>query len=309
MDKTFAFSCPICNKILRAKTNLCGVSVTCPKCKNKIFIPVNSAVQNIEQSPPKPSIIFPSRIQEPPPLPNNLIRSNFPKKHNDLVLGGTVSEIQSYKSRHSGNWWPSFLFVFFGLAQLPLLDFLKPTLGWPGLVWWALICWSLLGFAELFRFLKDLSPETLIVGRYFRVASNYWKLTSSKVFFCSILTVFIIVEFFSPIHGIQASFFEKVANWQEIFMEQIPLEATGYGDSKEVAENDALRAAVRQRFGVSINMATHQDKGVLQKDSIDIYSVGNVTSYTIISIRMNGKMYEVTIRARVQLKKAPLWKG
>jgi len=231
----------------------------------------------------------------PPPIPNR----NQDEKKFELKGQTEILDV-------SNNFFGFFLIIC-AIVQVPVLDFLKPYLGWPNMVWWSFGCWFFLAVAVFSKLIAKKTFRNIYIVKTVEFFASKWRPTKSKWFFCGVLTTFVIVQAFFPINGIMASFFPTVFNMQMKFMEQIPQEAVGFGESKEIAENDALRSAVKQRFGVLIDSKTVIESGKVQQDYIKLNTIGSVPSYEVINVRkFDDKTYEVTIRARVEFTKNQL---
>lgn len=87
----------------------------------------------------------------------------------------------------------------------------------------------------------------------------------------------------------------------------VAVEATGYGPSKTIATNEALRAAVEQGAGVKIFSETEVRDFVALKDVMISESFGLVTSYQVLEKKRQGRDWVVRIRAMVSASVKTQW--
>lgn len=75
---------------------------------------------------------------------------------------------------------------------------------------------------------------------------------------------------------------------------------SGYGETADEAERDALRNAVEQAVGTLVDSATLVQNNLLISDEIYTQSRGYITNYTVLSQKLvSGGTYEVTVNADV----------
>lgn len=82
-----------------------------------------------------------------------------------------------------------------------------------------------------------------------------------------------------------------------VFAENITV--SGYGDSYDNAERDALRNAVERAVGTLVDSQTLVQNNTLMNDEIYTISKGFINNYQVVSKNSQGNYYEVTINADV----------
>lgn len=81
--------------------------------------------------------------------------------------------------------------------------------------------------------------------------------------------------------------------------------AVGRGNTERNAIHNAMRAAIEQKFGVSINSKTRTENHMLLADKTSVDSAGLISSYEIISSRVVNGIFIVEISAELDDKKIP----
>jgi hypothetical protein len=79
--------------------------------------------------------------------------------------------------------------------------------------------------------------------------------------------------------------------------------AVGRGNTERMAIHNAMRAAIEQKFGAAINSKTRTENSMLVADKISVDSAGLVSSYEIISSRIENGIFIVEISAELDDKK------
>ena len=81
------------------------------------------------------------------------------------------------------------------------------------------------------------------------------------------------------------------------------IHAFGRGNTERSAIHNAMRAAIEQKFGAAINSKTRTENHTLLDDKISVDSSGLISSYKIISSRIENGIFIVEINAELDDKK------
>ena len=79
--------------------------------------------------------------------------------------------------------------------------------------------------------------------------------------------------------------------------------AFGRGNTERNAIHNAMRAAIEQKFGAAVNAKTRVKNSMLLADEISVDSAGLISSYEIISSRVENGIFIVEINAELDDKK------
>ena len=79
--------------------------------------------------------------------------------------------------------------------------------------------------------------------------------------------------------------------------------AVGRGNTERSAIHNAMRTAIEQKFGAAVNAKTHVKNSMLLADEISVDSAGLISSYKIISSRVENGIFVVEIAAELDDKK------
>lgn len=77
------------------------------------------------------------------------------------------------------------------------------------------------------------------------------------------------------------------------------IHAVGRGIDERTAIHNAMRAAIEKKFGASVNAKTRTENSMLIADKISVDSAGLISSYEIISSRVENGIYVVEIAAEL----------
>ncbi len=81
------------------------------------------------------------------------------------------------------------------------------------------------------------------------------------------------------------------------------IHAVGRGNTERSAIHNAMRSAIEQKFGAAINSKTRTENHMLLSDKISVDSAGLISSYKIISDRVENGIFIVEIIAELDDKK------
>ena len=81
------------------------------------------------------------------------------------------------------------------------------------------------------------------------------------------------------------------------------VQAVGRGIDERTAIHNAMRAAIEKKFGAAINSKTRTENSMLIADKVSVDSAGLISSYEIISSRVENGIYVVEIAAELDDKK------
>ncbi len=81
------------------------------------------------------------------------------------------------------------------------------------------------------------------------------------------------------------------------------IHAVGRGNTERSAIHNAMRAAIEQKFGAAVNSKTRTQNSMLLSDKISVDSAGLISSYEIISRRVENGIFVVEINAELDDKK------
>ena len=79
--------------------------------------------------------------------------------------------------------------------------------------------------------------------------------------------------------------------------------AVGRGNTERSAIHNAMRTAIEQKFGAAVNSKTRVENSMLLADKISVNSAGLISSYKIISSRVENGIFIVEIIAELDDKK------
>ena len=79
--------------------------------------------------------------------------------------------------------------------------------------------------------------------------------------------------------------------------------AVGRGNTERSAIHNAMRAAIEQKFGAAVNAKTRVNNSMLLADEISVDSAGLISSYRIISSRVENGIFIVEIAAELDDRK------
>ena len=79
--------------------------------------------------------------------------------------------------------------------------------------------------------------------------------------------------------------------------------AVGRGNTERSAIHNAMRMAIEQKFGASVNSKTRTENYMLLSDKISVDSAGLISSYKILSSRVENGIYVVEISAELDADK------
>ena len=85
--------------------------------------------------------------------------------------------------------------------------------------------------------------------------------------------------------------------------EAVTVQAVGRGINERMAIRDAMRTAIEQTFGAAVNSRTRVKNSVLVADETAVDSAGLISSWQVISSRVEGGIFVVEISADIDDKK------
>ena len=85
--------------------------------------------------------------------------------------------------------------------------------------------------------------------------------------------------------------------------EAVTVQAVGRGINERMAIRDAMRMAIEQTFGAAVNSRTRVKNSVLVADETSLDSAGLISSWQLISSRVEGGIFVVEISADLDDKK------
>ena len=81
------------------------------------------------------------------------------------------------------------------------------------------------------------------------------------------------------------------------------IHAIGRGNTERSAIHNAMRAAIEQKFGAAVNAKTRTQNSMLISDKVSVDSAGLISSYEILSSRVENGIYIVEISAELNADK------
>lgn len=85
--------------------------------------------------------------------------------------------------------------------------------------------------------------------------------------------------------------------------EAVTVQAVGRGINERMAIRDAMRTAIEQTLGAAVNSRTRTKNLMLIADEVAVDSAGLISSWQVISSRVEGGIFVVEIRADIDDKK------
>lgn len=85
--------------------------------------------------------------------------------------------------------------------------------------------------------------------------------------------------------------------------EAVTVQAVGRGINERMAIRDAIRTAIEQTLGAAVNARTRTKNLMLIADEVAVDSAGLISSWQVISSRVEGGIFVVEIRADIDDKK------